>query len=240
MSVGLFPCGDSRGINYDDGFGSFITADIGAIGIDFARFGILPVDSVAVGGSFLQVTEFDKKESSKSDGKLSAAEKKKLKKNKQGSRAKVWSILTQEVENVLRDIDEKVETAFGNGNTDEGVELRNAWYALINAKVTLGKDSAIATTETRLRNVNGAWSVTGVSMNFSITKTLNVLTNGSQAPSTGGYFVDLSTGRAGIRALLVHEGRHGTVNNFIDSSGVRLSPSARERDADSFINRIYP
>jgi len=62
MSIGLFPCGDSRGINYDDGFGSFITADIGAIGIDFARFGILPVDTVTVGGSFLQVTEIDKKE----------------------------------------------------------------------------------------------------------------------------------------------------------------------------------
>lgn len=151
---------------------------------------------------------------------------------------KALTLLQEEGQNVMDDLEQQIDAAWASGNHELAVELRDAWFAIARTKVTFSRGSYFAETTTRLLGRNGHYSVTGVSMDFNANRVMGLYRNGDIADTSIGYFVDIPSGRQGIRELLVHEARHGTVSNYLDS-GREMTRPQREHDADAFIEKVY-
>ena len=150
------------------------------------------------------------------------------------------NLLRAEAENLLNDIAQKRDAAYASGDIALGMELSDAWFSLVNAKVTFSNGNYLIETTTKLMPSKFGYSVTSVNFDVNAGNVLDMYENGSIAIKSKGYFVDIPSGPQGVRELLAHEVRHGTVFNVMDASNRVLPQKIREHDADAFIRKIYP
>jgi len=135
----------------------------------------------------------------------------------------------------------RIAEAFANNDFAAAEELRDAWFVLHRSKFSLKNlpVGEIARANAGFVKSNGFLRLNQINILFDVKEVLSVFNHGSEAPTDLGYFVDLSDGNRGIQELIVHEIRHGTVDNVFDSRGEVKPSQDRESDADSFINRVY-
>jgi hypothetical protein len=160
-----------------------------------------------------------------------------------GSEAKLAQLLMQAGEKVRADILQAAKEAYLRDDFKTGSALLTLWHTIENAKSTLGADPAVATTSTTLTAVLGTrqFTVKEVAINFDVMNALSVYQNGAKAVTAAGYHVDFPSGIDGLAYLIVHEGRHGMVENtFPTPGGPRLGQRSRESDADDWVKRVYP
>ncbi len=154
-----------------------------------------------------------------------------------GSQEEAFGLLQAEAQTVLSDLEARIDAAWAANDVDLAVELRDAWFALMKTRVTFSRHGDYAETTTGYLS-NGR--ILDVTMDFDAGSVLHLYRHGAPAVTSEGYFVDMQSGRQGVRELLVHEARHGTIHNIFGPSGAQLTQRQMERDADAFIRKVYP
>jgi hypothetical protein len=153
--------------------------------------------------------------------------------NLSANQEKALELLRSEGENLSLDIERRIEQAYAAGNYELGGELRDAWFALMRAKVSFSAGNYLIEAATSLLPWGDSYRVTGVKFNVNAGNVLDMYERGSIAPRSKGYFVDIPAGGQGVRELLAHEARHGTISNILDGKNEFLPQKIREHDADA-------